>query len=377
MRDSARSLHIIALRELARDGNAQAQAAVAAFEAQHPRDTAANTVFQLDARLDEVRAGLQSDDPETRRGAVLAMAKFGPRAAPAVPDLIQALADSASFVRERAINALLAIGTASAPALPDMLRLALSDPDSVVRGMAREALKTFHHSAAAMLPTIEAQLRAEDPGLRSYAVMALGALGEDAASLVPGLINMLLHDPSNDVAGSAARPIIQLGPTAMATAMAAVMAAAEAVLRGSDPEAIGRVLNPLVIFLGPSAAPLVEPLRACIRDPEFPRRTEAITTIGYFKSAAAPLLPDLRALLADSADERFAIAKHTNRETHTKRRPNRWDASSRAVVFCVQYSLCSYATSGSNARAASLISAITFALSDTGALRAFCVACGW
>jgi hypothetical protein len=291
--DVARAVMISSTGDLAEE---RAREAVAAYEAQHPRNSIADSVYRLDARLEEARAGLRSSEQEARRAAVLAIAKFGPHAAPAVSELTAALSDPDDFVREKACLALLAIGAASAPALPELLRVALHDADNWVRGAANEAIACLRDSAANLLPSVEAELHVEDPSLRAHAIMTVGAFGEHASFLAPALINIVFHDPS-DVAIRAVIALTQMG----AEAIAALNTAAEAALRSGDRAVKEIVLPNLLIALGPRAAPLVEAVRDCISDPDLPQhiRGRITTSIGYLKTAAEPLIPELRLLLGD------------------------------------------------------------------------------
>ena len=83
---------------------------------------------------------LQSSNPNTRRLALLTLAKFGNASDEAVPSIATLLTDEHSGVRLAAAVALWHLGSASQRAVPE-LRKATSDSNENVRKAATEALK--------------------------------------------------------------------------------------------------------------------------------------------------------------------------------------------------------------------------------------------
>jgi len=82
---------------------------------------------------------LQVPDAKARVGAASALARLGPKAAPAVPLLIEALNDQNKLVRTQSIAALGKIGPAAAAAVPVLTPL-LRDDDWATRSLATSAL---------------------------------------------------------------------------------------------------------------------------------------------------------------------------------------------------------------------------------------------
>ena len=82
---------------------------------------------------------LQDPDAKARVGAASALARLGPKAAPAVPLLIEALNDQNKLVRTQSIAALGKIGPAAAAAVPVLTPL-LRDDDWATRSLATSAL---------------------------------------------------------------------------------------------------------------------------------------------------------------------------------------------------------------------------------------------
>ena len=119
---------------------------------------------------------LHDSDLDIRRVAACQLGDLGPAAAPAVPDLIQALSDERE-VRGCAASALSKIGPAAAPAVPELTKM----------------------------------LNGDWVGNRVSAAEALGNIGPDASSAVPTLITALLTDKEAMVRIRAARALGQIG----------------------------------------------------------------------------------------------------------------------------------------------------------------------
>jgi len=75
--------------------------------------------------IKEIRTSFQSRDPRIRREAVGVLARMGPEAKEAVPDLIRLLDDEDEATRKLAARALGRIGPDAAPAVPALKRMLL------------------------------------------------------------------------------------------------------------------------------------------------------------------------------------------------------------------------------------------------------------
>jgi HEAT repeat protein len=147
-------------------------------------------------KLSEWANLLSGEDVVERQGAVLALAKFGP---PAVPALAHALDDKQLVnVRLWAAHALGKIGAKAEGAVP-RLEAALKDPSGLVRVEAALALWRIGQYKEAV-PALIKELKDADPGVRSRAAEMLGAIGPPAKKAVPGLVEGL-KDPGVMVKG--------------------------------------------------------------------------------------------------------------------------------------------------------------------------------
>lgn len=99
--------------------------------------------------MSQMIADLKSDAPYTRNGAAYELAHMGPKAAPAVPALIDALHDPAASVRYPVTIALREIGPAAAAAVPALTKVAEEDLNDEVAASALQALRVIDPAAAA------------------------------------------------------------------------------------------------------------------------------------------------------------------------------------------------------------------------------------
>jgi HEAT repeat protein len=141
-------------------------------------------------KLSEWAEVLSSDDVVQRQGAVLALAKFGPEAAPV---LAQALTDKQLVnVRLWAAHALGKMGPKAKAAAPQ-LEAALKDEVGLVRIEAARALWKVAEDKAAVTALGES-LKDKDASTRHGAAEALGAIGPAAKAAVPDLVRALKDD---------------------------------------------------------------------------------------------------------------------------------------------------------------------------------------
>ncbi|HET6884208.1 MAG TPA: HEAT repeat domain-containing protein [Pirellulales bacterium] len=101
---------------------------VRAFREWGVRDTAADALARIgEAAVPALIDILHDDDPSIRAQAARALARMGPKAAPAVSELIVVLNDPDSEVRRGAARALGQIGPDAEDAVPALIK-ALKDP---------------------------------------------------------------------------------------------------------------------------------------------------------------------------------------------------------------------------------------------------------
>lgn len=134
-----------------------------------------------DREVVRLAAELQGGSVRQRTAAARRLAALGPRAAPAVPVLLQAMGERS--------------------------------PGIEVEVAIRKAFRAM--GAAAVGPLLRA-LGSPDPMTRFYAARALGHVGAPAASAVPDLVRVLERDPDLSVRSSAAAGLGDIGRPAAA-----------------------------------------------------------------------------------------------------------------------------------------------------------------
>ena len=110
--------------------------------------------------------------PPARARAAALLEHLGPKAAPAVPELVAALSDKDSEVRREVLYALGAIIADKGPADPAIVA-ALDDPEPAVRATAAYALGRAGPVAKAAVPKLRTALEADDLLVRVTSAWAL------------------------------------------------------------------------------------------------------------------------------------------------------------------------------------------------------------
>jgi HEAT repeat protein len=205
------------------------------------RILSALALWQADRRttgLPTLRAALAGTSG-SKQWAAWALARFGPAAAPAAPDLVRLLADRDDSVRDWVFRALEAIGPDAVPALtqgcksvvpgvrveaaealgrigpgadsavPTLLPL-LQDTSAGPRVAAARALGRIAPESDAVVARLRETLRENDNDLRLESARALGAFGSRASSAIPEL-RVAVKDPVRRVRNAAARALVRIG----------------------------------------------------------------------------------------------------------------------------------------------------------------------
>lgn len=267
--------------------------------------------------VDRLRDRLRSVRAETRAEAAAALARLGPGAKAAVPDLIEGLSRDNAYwgytpscwvdiprpdhgalvriggaavpeltkalahenrdIRAGAALVLGEIGSAAASAV-SALAGALSDPEGRVRQCAAAALGQMGTVARAAVPALIRAL--DDPWARFRATGALGAVGADPKEAVPALI-ALIDDPDEYVRLNVVDSIASFGPSAKQAVPALV-----ARLPHDKETGVARHAADALRSIGPAAR---EAVPALIRELNAPRK-QTDEEFHYLVSVAAALV---------------------------------------------------------------------------------------
>jgi HEAT repeat protein len=158
------------------------------------------------AEEESLRRRLETGSLTEREEAAQGLGQLGKAARPAVPVLIEALADKNAAVRTAAKGALVRIGPEVVPVLGE----ALQDGKPEVRRGAAQALAELGADSRDTLPLLIAA--ADEPALRKDAVAALAKIGRDA---VPSLISRLSVEQSRERRALVRDVLVEIGPDAV------------------------------------------------------------------------------------------------------------------------------------------------------------------
>ena len=199
------------------------------------------------AKLDTLRAQLESDQSAERIAAAASLAKLGAAAHPALAELRGALRDKNATVRWHAAEAIGQLGDKAVPAIPDLVKQ-LNDTDVTQEGLEvwiasskalaslgspaippliaclQDAKSPRYYAAAAALTTMSADISAAAPVLISQlpqtanqtkwiSLLALGKTGAAAKPAIPQMI-AATHDMDFYIQTAACDALAGLGPAA-------------------------------------------------------------------------------------------------------------------------------------------------------------------
>ena len=154
---------------------------------------------------------LKDENRQVRLRAVRDLGNLGTAGKSAVPALSAAMKnDIHPHVRIQAALALAQIGPPAVPALIE----ALADEEPWVRAQAAHALGTIGSPARDAVPALTQALKDPQANVRSKAAFALGEIGPDAGAAAPELAQAL-QDTESDVSAQAAIALIKVGPAAV------------------------------------------------------------------------------------------------------------------------------------------------------------------
>jgi HEAT repeat protein len=166
------------------------------------------------AALAALTAALKDPDAHVRAVAAAALASVGPAGSDALP-LLQAMLSTADCLP--ALRALARYGPDALPAAPQLIDLLQSDGDGEIRWNAARTLGKIGPAARGAVPILVEALDDRDALVREHAAEALGEIGPDAKSAIPALVKVL-KDPDARVRRDGVRSLGQIGPAAKSAA---------------------------------------------------------------------------------------------------------------------------------------------------------------
>jgi HEAT repeat protein len=237
---------------------------------------------------------LEDKSSEARGSAAEAVARIAPAEKTTIPALTHLLRDDDLSVRRPAAFALARIGQAAVPVLAELLK----DKDARVRLEAAEALRAMGAKARPAIPALAEALRDDDAEVRRAAYWALCNTGPPAISP----LTKLLKDKNvnaRSFAASALGAIFGEWPDARTDPAAkAAVAALIALLKDNSPEARGNAAGALG-RIGPAAEAAIPSLVELLKDKENRVRGSAAEALGLIGTDSRPILLSIADLLGD------------------------------------------------------------------------------
>jgi HEAT repeat protein len=202
-----------------------------------------------------------------RSEAAHTLAKLGPRAAAAVPDLVivfdRLRGNEQELLQEAIVEALGQIGGAARPALPNLARgvYRSADIDLAIR---RNTDLILTAPASVEIDLLVRQLISRDPSTRLRATKALADIGPPARGAIPAL-QVALGDSDGDVRRGAIAALRLIDPNAKPSDQLVKAIAVD--LRNPDPN-LRLVAARILGRMGPAAAAAAPDLDGARSDPD-------------------------------------------------------------------------------------------------------------
>jgi HEAT repeat protein len=214
-------------------------------------------------------SALKDEQPDLREEAAICLARMGPDAADAIPDLTHMLDDDIPIIRARAAFALFKSRESIAPAASKLV-VGLKDEDNLVRFYSAMCLSRMGPACRDNIPEmIEAvkdkknavHLFQSNTNTRQLVTVALGGIGSRVESVVRFLIDLLEDED----------PLVRLVAV----------------------QALGKI----------GSADAIPPMLAILKNRSNPMRAEVVIALGVMGGEAGSALPILRNMRNDKDED--------------------------------------------------------------------------
>jgi HEAT repeat protein len=251
-----------------------------------------------DARALALR--LRDQDPAVRLDAATKLQALGPRAAPAIPQLSDALVDSVASVRHAVLNAVGAVGERAADAA-GVVAILLGHEEVETQLLAADVLAKIGAPGPAVGPLNRA-LNDDTPQVRAKCAEVLGGFGPASLAAVPRLARLESTDTSDTVRAAAKEA---LGKIAPAEGRAQRVAAG---LRSKDaPTRLAIAVS--LSEMGDQGRPAIPMLVRAFHDADEGVRFAAANSAAIIAPDSASVKKGVMALVVNPQEDRFERAK--------------------------------------------------------------------
>jgi HEAT repeat protein len=251
--------------------------------------------------------GLKSPDAAVRSAAASRLADLGPGAAPAIPELMDAVLDLDAGVRREILRAFQAMGPRAAEAAPTIaILLRHEDADTRLRAVA--ALRAIGSSGADVVGALVYALNDEIPAVRADAATLLSEIGAPADAAIPRLVRLADKDPQDSVRAVARSALPRLAPpNKQAARMAAKLRSPDAGARAATATSIAE--------MGDRARPIVPQLLRALRDSVASVRLAAAHSVVHIAPDSLSVRKAIVHMISDPKEDRIERSRVANDAT--------------------------------------------------------------
>ena len=251
-----------------------------------------------DAMVQALR--LRDQDAAVRLDAATKLQALGPRAAPAIPQLSDALVDSVASVRHAVLNAFGAMGDRAADAAGTVAIL-LGHEEMETQLLAADVLAKIGAPGPSVAPLNRA-LNDDNPEVRAKCAHVLGGFGAASMFAVPRLVRLADTDPEGSVRSAAQEALGKIVPGERRAERAA------AGLRSKD-QATRLATAVSLSEMGNAGRPAIHELVRAFHDPDAGVRFAAATSATIIAPDSIRVRKGVLALVVDAKEDRFERAQ--------------------------------------------------------------------
>ena len=233
--------------------------------------------------VDDLIKDLSSGDKAKRREAARSLSFLGPKAKAAVPALVKGLDDDEEQVFFWSVTALAKIGPDAQEATPELIDRLRRSPRRYKDQIQVRIIHALTQIGSPAIPKLSEALSSNDKSIRYGAAIVLGNLGPDAQEAAPKLFD-LLKDETEKIRAASGSALGKMGPSAYPQIMQGLSSENDKV-RGAAASA--------VIWLPKDSLPairLAEQLTQETSDDVKVIGLKALSQIGFSASRLFPLL---------------------------------------------------------------------------------------
>jgi HEAT repeat protein len=240
---------------------------------------------------------LKDPDEKVRLDAATKLAALGPRAAPAIPQLSDALVDSVASVRHAVLNAFGAMGPRAADAA-GTIAILLGHEEMETQLLTADALARIGNPAPCVGPLNRA-LEDDNAEVRVKCAQVLGGFGAASLAAVPRLVRLASADTSEAVRAAAKDALPRIAP---AQGRAQRVAAG---LRSKD-KATRLATATSMSEMGDEGRPAIPTLLRAFHDPDAEVRFAAAASAAAIAPDSASVKKSVVVMVTDPKEDRFA-----------------------------------------------------------------------